>query len=196
MLLLVDNYDSFTYNLYQYLRELGTEVRVERNDKFSLDDPKLETIDSVVISPGPGAPLQSGLSMDVIQKFAGHVPIFGVCLGHQCIAQTYGGAVVRADMVMHGKTSKIHHDGLGVFKNLPDPFEATRYHSLVVDEATLPKNIKVTAWTDDGVVMGLRHCTQAIEGVQFHPESILTVHGKALLSNFLSMTQVEKEDNA
>jgi anthranilate synthase component II len=185
--LVIDNYDSFVYNLVQYLGELGVEPLVHRHDELTLDEIAVLDPDAVLISPGPGRPEDAGLSNDVIRRFAGVRPILGVCLGHQCIGQVYGGEVVRAPAVMHGKTSLIHHTGAGVFAGLPDPFEATRYHSLVVDRASVPDDLEVTAWTDDGVVMGLRHRSLAVEGVQFHPESILTASGHDLLRNFLAL---------
>ena len=186
--LVIDNYDSFVYNLVQYLGELGVEPLVHRHDELTLDEIAALDPDAVLISPGPGRPEDAGLSNDVIRRFAGVRPILGVCLGHQCIGQVYGGEVVRAPAVMHGKTSLIHHTGEGVFAGLPDPLEATRYHSLVVDRASVPAELEVTAWTDDGVVMGLRHRSLAVEGVQFHPESILTASGHDLLRNFLAAT--------
>jgi anthranilate synthase/aminodeoxychorismate synthase-like glutamine amidotransferase len=183
--LVIDNYDSFVYNLVQYLGELGAEPIVHRHDELTLDEIAALDPDAVLISPGPGRPEDAGLSMDVIRRFAGVRPILGVCLGHQCIGQAYGGEVVRADAVMHGKTSLVHHTGEGVFAGLPDPFEATRYHSLIVDRSSVPDELEVTAWTDDGVVMGVRHKVHPIEGVQFHPESVLTAAGHDLLRNFL-----------
>jgi anthranilate synthase/aminodeoxychorismate synthase-like glutamine amidotransferase len=185
MLLVLDNYDSFTYNLVQYLGELGAELTVRRNDAVTLDE--VETLDpaGIVVSPGPGAPAQAGISSALIRRFAGRRPILGVCLGHQCIGEVFGGTVGRAPVPIHGKTSAIHHDGRGVFTGLPNPFEATRYHSLVVHREGLPDCLEVSAWTEDGLVMGLRHREAAVEGVQFHPESILTVVGKALLCRFL-----------
>ncbi|HET6951183.1 MAG TPA: aminodeoxychorismate/anthranilate synthase component II [Acidimicrobiales bacterium] len=183
--LVIDNYDSFVYNLVQYLGELGAEPLVHRHDELGLDEIVALDPDAVLISPGPGRPEDAGLSNQVIQRFAGHRPVLGVCLGHQCIGQVYGGDVVRAPEIMHGKTSLIHHDGAGVFAGLPRPFEATRYHSLVVERSSVPPDLEVTAWTDDGTVMGLRHRTLAVEGVQFHPESILTGCGHDLLHNFL-----------
>ena len=184
--LVIDNYDSFVYNLVQYLGELGAEPLVHRHDELSV--PELEALepDAVLISPGPGTPDDAGVSNEVITTFAGRVPVLGVCLGHQCLGQVYGGEVVRAPQVMHGKTSLIRHTGTGVFAGLPQPLEATRYHSLVVDRASVPDCLEVTAETDDGVVMGLRHRELAVEGVQFHPESILTVGGHDLLRNFLA----------
>jgi len=181
--LVVDNYDSFVYNLVQYLGELGAEPIVERCDQFTLDDVEAMAPDAILISPGPGRPEDAGLSNDLIRTYAGRVPIFGVCLGHQCIGQVYGGDVVRAPEIMHGKTSLIHHEGVGVFAGLPNPLEATRYHSLVV--TNVPDVLEITARTDDGIVMGLRHRELDVEGVQFHPESILTDAGHALLQNFL-----------
>jgi anthranilate synthase/aminodeoxychorismate synthase-like glutamine amidotransferase len=183
--LLVDNYDSFTYNLYQYLGELGAEVRVVRNDELSAEAALATRPDRIVISPGPGTPDQAGISLELLRRAAGEVPVLGVCLGHQALGQAFGGRVVRAPRLMHGKTSEIHHDGRTVFAGLPVPFTATRYHSLVVARDTVPECLEVSAWTEDGVVMGLRHREHPLEGVQFHPESILTVVGKDLLRNFL-----------
>lgn len=183
--LVIDNYDSFVYNLVQYLGELGAEPLVLRNDERSLEELIELAPDAVLVSPGPGAPDDAGVSNAVITAFAGRVPVLGVCLGHQCIGQVYGGEVVRAPQVMHGKTSLIRHDEAGVFAGLPQPLEATRYHSLVVDRASVPDCLEITAETDDGIVMGLRHRDLAVEGVQFHPESILTVGGHDLLRNFL-----------
>jgi anthranilate synthase/aminodeoxychorismate synthase-like glutamine amidotransferase len=186
--LVVDNYDSFVYNLVQYLGELGAEPLVHRHDELTLDEIEALEPDAVLISPGPGRPDDAGLSNDVIRRFAGRRPVLGVCLGHQCLGQVYGGEVVRAPEIMHGKTSLIHHTGVGVFAGLSSPFEATRYHSLVVDRDSLPVELEVTAWTEDGTVMGLRHRHHAVpvEGVQFHPESILTASGHDLLRNFLA----------
>jgi anthranilate synthase/aminodeoxychorismate synthase-like glutamine amidotransferase len=183
--LLVDNYDSFTYNLYQYLGELGAEVRVVRNDELTAEAALSLAPDRIVISPGPGTPDQAGITLDLIRRAAGRIPVLGVCLGHQALGQAFGGDVRRAPKLMHGKTSEIHHDGKGVFVGLPDPFTATRYHSLVVERGSVPESLEITAWTDDGIVMGLRHREHALEGVQFHPESILTTVGKDLLRNFL-----------
>jgi anthranilate synthase/aminodeoxychorismate synthase-like glutamine amidotransferase len=183
--LVVDNYDSFTYNLVQYLGELGATPLVHRHDALRIDELVDLDPDAVLISPGPGDPDHAGLSNEVVTTFAGRVPVLGVCLGHQCIGQVYGGRIVRAPQVMHGKTSLIRHDGAGVFAGLPNPFEATRYHSLVVDRASVPDVLEITAETDDGTVMGLRHRELAVEGVQFHPESILTTSGHELLRNFL-----------
>ncbi|MEO5346539.1 MAG: aminodeoxychorismate/anthranilate synthase component II [Magnetococcus sp. YQC-9] len=185
MLLLIDNYDSFTYNLAQYFGELGAEVRVVRNDAMSVEEIEALAPDRLVISPGPGNPDQAGITLEVIRRLSGRIPLLGVCLGHQAIGQAFGGLVVRAPQLMHGKTSMIQHDGRGVFHGLPVPFRATRYHSLVVARETVPESLRVTAWTDDGLVMGLRHRELRVEGVQFHPESILTEHGHAMLANFL-----------
>ncbi len=182
----IDNYDSFVYNLVQYLGELGAEPLVHRHDELTIEEITALAPDAVLISPGPGAPDDAGVSNDVIRAFGGVVPVLGVCLGHQCIGQVYGGEVVRAPQVMHGKTSLIRHNGSGLFAGLPDPLEATRYHSLVVDRASVPGCLEITAETDDGIVMGLRHRTLGVEGVQFHPESILTVGGHDLLRNFLA----------
>ncbi len=191
MLLMIDNYDSFTYNVVQYLAELGAEVRVVRNDEISVDDVETLKPSHIVISPGPCTPNEAGISMAVIDRFRGVIPILGVCLGHQSIGQVYGGEVVRASRVMHGKTSEIFHTGVGVFTGLPSPFVATRYHSLVLAPESLPDTLEVTAWTacEDGsmeAIMGVRQAVDGVEGVQFHPESILTEHGHALLNNFLT----------
>ena len=186
MLLLIDNYDSFTYNLFQYLSELGEEVMVTRNDKMSLDEMEKLSPGRIVISPGPGTPEQAGISNEVIRHFDAHIPILGVCLGHQCIGYSYGGRVDRAGEIKHGKSSIIHHDGKGVFKGLPNPFPAIRYHSLAVMRDGLPDCLEVTAWTENGLIMGLRHRQFPVEGVQFHPESIMTEVGKDLLRNFIS----------
>jgi anthranilate synthase component 2 len=185
--LMVDNYDSFTYNLVQYLAELGATVDVRRNDAVTVDEVEALAPDAVVISPGPCTPREAGVSVPVIQRVAGRIPLLGVCLGHQAIGAAFGGDIVRAPRIMHGKTSPIHHDGRGVFAGLPDPFEATRYHSLVIDPASLPAELERTAWTDEGEIMGVRHRSALVEGVQFHPESILTLVGKRLLGNFLAM---------
>ena len=185
--LMVDNYDSFTYNLVQYLAELGATVDVRRNDAVTVDEVEALAPDAVVISPGPCTPREAGVSVPVIQRVAGRIPLLGVCLGHQAIGAAFGGEIVRAPRIMHGKTSPIHHDGRGVFAGLPDPFEATRYHSLVIDPGSLPAELERTAWTDEGEIMGVRHRTALVEGVQFHPESILTLVGKRLLGNFLAM---------
>jgi para-aminobenzoate synthetase component 2 len=186
MILVIDNYDSFTYNLVQYLGELGVEVEVRRNDVVSVDDIRAMAPAGVLISPGPGRPEEAGVSLDVIAGLGGQTPIFGVCLGHQSIAQHFGASVVRAERLMHGRTSEIHHEGHGVFERLPSPLTATRYHSLIVERDTIPDELEVTAWTDQGEVMGLRHTTLPIEGVQFHPESFLTEHGHDLIRNWLS----------
>ncbi len=188
-MLVIDNYDSFVYNLAQYLGELGATPLVHRHDAIDLDQVDELAPDAVLVSPGPGGPDEAGISNDVIGHVAGRVPVLGVCLGHQCIGALYGGRVVRAPQVVHGRTSLVHHDGRGVFAGLPNPFEATRYHSLVVTRADLPDVLEVSAETDDGVVMGLRHRHLDVEGVQFHPESILTGSGHDLLRNFLARTQ-------
>ena len=193
MLLMIDNYDSFTWNLVQYLAEMGEEVRVIRNDEWTVAEIAAARPERIVISPGPCTPNEAGVSLGVIEELAGTVPILGVCLGHQSIGQAFGGRVVRAKTIMHGKTSAIHHGGRGVFVDLPNPFEATRYHSLVVERASLPDCLEVTAWTEgaDGFdeIMGLKHRELAVEGVQFHPESILTREGKRLLANFIGATR-------
>jgi anthranilate synthase component 2 len=186
MLLMIDNYDSFTYNLVQYLGELGEEVRVVRNDEVTVDDIARLSPARIVISPGPCTPNEAGVSLPAIARFAGKVPILGVCLGHQAIGQAFGGRIVHAKTLMHGKVSPIHHSGKGVFRGLPSPYDATRYHSLAIERETCPAELEITAWTDDGEIMGVRHRTLAVEGVQFHPESILTEHGHALLRNFLT----------
>jgi anthranilate synthase component II len=188
MLLLIDNYDSFTYNLYQYLGELGAQARVVRNDEISVAEAIALRPQAIVISPGPGTPDEAGISMDLIRAVAGDVPLLGVCLGHQALGQAFGGRIVRAPSLMHGKTSEIHHDGRTVFAGLPLPFTATRYHSLVIAPESLPDCLEVSARTADGVIMGVRHREHPLEGVQFHPESILTTAGKDLLANFLRMT--------
>ncbi|MDW8367477.1 MAG: aminodeoxychorismate/anthranilate synthase component II [Abditibacteriales bacterium] len=187
MVLMIDNYDSFTYNLVQYLGELGADLRVFRNDKITLEEIEAMQPSHIVISPGPCTPNEAGVSVPLIQRFAGRVPILGVCLGHQSIGQAFGGRIVRAKRLMHGKTSMIHHDGKGVFRNLPNPFEATRYHSLAIERATCPACLDITAESEDGEIMGVRHKEFLVEGVQFHPESILTAVGKDLLGNFLGM---------
>ena len=190
MILMIDNYDSFTYNLVQYLGELGAQVEVRRNDQLTVADIERLAPERIVISPGPCTPNEAGVSLETIRHFAGKIPILGVCLGHQSIGQAFGGKVVHAREIMHGKISPIHHAGKGVFRGLPNPFEATRYHSLVIEKDSLPDCLEVTAWTEDahgGIdeIMGVRHKELAVEGVQFHPESILTQHGHALLANFL-----------
>jgi anthranilate synthase/aminodeoxychorismate synthase-like glutamine amidotransferase len=189
MIVMIDNYDSFTYNLVQYLGELGQEVRVFRNDRVTLDQIAALGPERIVISPGPCTPAEAGISKDVIARFAGQVPILGVCLGHQAMAEVFGGKVVRAGRLMHGKTSPIHHDGRGVFQGLPNPFEATRYHSLIVEKESMPDVLELTAWTEEGEVMGIRHLEHRVEGVQFHPESILTRVGHDLLKNFLTLQE-------
>ena len=185
MLLMIDNYDSFTYNLVQYFAELGEDVRVYRNDEISLDGIAALKPARIVVSPGPCSPNEAGISVAAIKEFAGKVPLLGVCLGHQSIGAAFGGDIVRAKQLMHGKTSLVHHLDKGVFKGLPNPFTATRYHSLAIRRETLPDCLEVTAWTDDGEIMGVRHKTLEVEGVQFHPESILTEHGHDMLRNFL-----------
>jgi len=186
MILIIDNYDSFTYNLVQYLGELGAQIRVERNDQISVDQIARLKPEGIVISPGPCTPNEAGISLEVIERLQGKYPILGVCLGHQAIGQAFGGKVIRATNVLHGKTSMIHHSGKGLFQGLPEPFEATRYHSLIVERKTLPEVLEVSAWTDAGEIMGLQHKTLKVSGVQFHPESILTLAGKNLLQNFLN----------
>ena len=185
MLLMIDNYDSFTYNLVQYFGELGEEVRVFRNDEITVEAIAALKPDRIVVSPGPCSPAEAGISVAAIQAFAGRIPLLGVCLGHQSIGAAYGGKIVHARQLMHGKTSLVHHAGTGVFRGLPNPFIATRYHSLAIERASLPACLEVTAWTDDGEIMGVRHKEFAVEGVQFHPESILSEHGHRLLQNFL-----------
>lgn len=187
VLLMIDNYDSFTYNLVQYLGELREEVAVYRNDKISCEEIALLKPSRIIISPGPCSPTEAGVSLEVIGRFAGSIPILGVCLGHQAIGQAFGGRVLRAGRLMHGKTSLIYHDGRTVFHSLPSPFKATRYHSLIVERENLPECLEITAWTEEGEIMGIRHRSLTVEGVQFHPESILTEHGHRLLQNFLSM---------
>jgi anthranilate synthase/aminodeoxychorismate synthase-like glutamine amidotransferase len=187
MILIIDNYDSFTYNLVQYLGELGAEMRVVRNDQTTAKEIEQNLPRAIVISPGPKAPSEAGICLEVIEKFAGRVPILGVCLGHQAIGQAFGGKVIRAPELMHGKTSPIQHDGRTIFAGLPNPFEATRYHSLIVERDTLPACLEISATSPDGLIMGLRHREMKVEGVQFHPESILTQAGKQLLANFLSL---------
>jgi len=186
MLLMIDNYDSFTYNLVQYLGELGAEVKVVRNDEVTVAQAEALRPDRIVISPGPCSPNEAGISLGVIERLGGRVPILGVCLGHQAIGQAFGGKVVHAKTLMHGKTSPIVHSGRGVFGGLPSPFTATRYHSLAVERGSLPDALEITAWTEDGEIMGLAHRRLRVEGVQFHPESILTEHGHAMLKNFLT----------
>ena len=186
MLLMIDNYDSFTYNLVQYLGELGEDVKVIRNDELTLDQIERLAPARIVLSPGPCTPNEAGVTLAVVDRFRGRVPILGVCLGHQAIGQAFGGRVVHAKTLMHGKVSRIHHNGAGVFRGLPTPYDATRYHSLAIHRESCPPELEVTAWTEDGEIMGVRHRSLPVEGVQFHPESILTEHGHALLRNFLS----------
>ena len=187
MILMIDNYDSFTYNLVQYLGEMGEELQVYRNDKITVDEIERLKPGRIVISPGPCSPKEAGISVDTVKHFAGKVPILGVCLGHQSIGYAFGGNIVRADRLMHGKTSMIQHDGKGVFAGLPNPFEATRYHSLVIERSSMPSCLEISAETDIGEIMGVRHKEFIVEGVQFHPESILTQNGKDLLRNFVKM---------
>lgn len=187
MILMIDNYDSFTYNLVQYFGELGSDMKVFRNDALTLADIKKMKPQKIVISPGPGRPEGAGISVDVIKEFEGKIPLLGVCLGHQSMGYAYGAKIVRAGKIMHGKTSLIHHDQKEIFEGIQNPFEATRYHSLVIDQKTFPDCFEVTAWTDDGEIMGMRHKHCAMWGVQFHPESILTIEGKNLLNNFLKI---------
>ena len=192
MIVVIDNYDSFVYNLVQYLGELGENPVVFRNNKVTLEEIESLRPDRILISPGPCTPAEAGISNDVIRQFAGHIPLLGVCLGHQCIGHVFGGVVRRADRIMHGKTSQIHHDNRGIFAGLPNPFEATRYHSLIVDRPTLPACLEVSAESETGEIMGLRHKDMAVEGVQFHPESILTPVGHELLRNFLELLTVAR----
>ena len=189
MLLMIDNYDSFTYNLVQYFGELGEEVRVFRNDRITLEEIKTMGPERIVVSPGPCSPEEAGISVAAIRHFAGKIPILGVCLGHQAIGAAFCGKVIRSSHLMHGKTSPIHHDGKGLFSGLPNPFEATRYHSLIVERSTLPECLEMTAWVAEGEIMGIRHRELPLWGVQFHPESILTVGGMEILRNFLEMTE-------
>ncbi len=189
MILMIDNYDSFTYNLVHYLGELGERVLVFRNDKITLEEVGKLNPDVVVVSPGPCTPKEAGISVDLIKEFAGRIPILGVCLGHQSIGYAFGGNIVRAQRLLHGKTSHIYHDCRGIYEGLPNPFEATRYHSLLIEKESLPDELEVTSWTDEGEIMGVRHKEYLIVGVQFHPESILTKHGKDLLRNFMKITK-------
>lgn len=202
MILLIDNYDSFTYNLVQYLGELGlqgceaaSDLKVYRNDKITIDEIKQLSPTHIVISPGPGTPLDAGISNEVIEEFKGKIPILGVCLGHQCIGHAFGAKIINAPRLMHGKTSEIHHDGKGVYKNLPNPFVATRYHSLIIDPNTLPDCLEITSKTKEEEIMGVRHKELALEGVQFHPESILTEVGKDLLKNFITFKTPSSANN-
>ncbi len=189
MILVIDNYDSFTYNLVQYLGELGEDIEVYRNDKITLKEIEGFKPDSIVISPGPGRPDDAGVSKDTIRKFEGKIPILGVCLGHQCIGEVYGGKIIRAERIMHGKTSPIHHDGREIFKDILSPFDATRYHSLIIDPVSLPEILETTAWTSEKEIMGVRHKEKPVWGVQFHPESILTTEGMKILKNFIEMAK-------
>jgi len=188
MLLMLDNYDSFTYNLVQYLQELGEDVVVHRNDQITVDEIAALKPRRIVVSPGPCSPAEAGISVELIQRLSGTIPTLGVCLGHQAIGHAFGGKVIRAPELMHGKVSLIHHDDSGLFKGLSNPFVATRYHSLIVERETLPSCLRITAWIEDGMIMGLEHCDRPLWGVQFHPESILTVEGKNLLKNFLDLS--------
>ena len=188
MILVLDNYDSFTFNLVQYLGELGAEMQVFRNDQITIEGIRALRPERILISPGPCSPREAGLSSDVIRAFGARIPTFGVCLGHQCVAEVYGARVVRADRLMHGKTSMIRHDGEGVLAGMENPFEATRYHSLIVERDSLPAALRITAWTDEDEIMGLRHVEHPVHGVQFHPESILTQDGRRILRNFLELT--------
>ena len=187
MILLIDNYDSFTYNLYQYMSELGAEVSVRRNNRITLEEIEDMSPEKIVISPGPSTPDKAGISNKVIERFGSELPVLGVCLGHQCIGHSFGGKVLGANEIMHGKTSSIFHDGKGVFSNIPSPFKAIRYHSLAISKEDLPSEIEVSAWTDNGLIMGVRHTKYPVEGIQFHPESIMTEFGKDLLKNFIDM---------
>lgn len=189
MLLIIDNYDSFTYNLVQYLGELGAEVQVYRNDKISIEEIERLAPERLVVSPGPCTPKEAGISVEALRLFAGRIPVLGVCLGHQSLAYAFGGEIIRADRLMHGKTSMVHHDGKTIFQKLPNPFEATRYHSLIVNRRTIPRDLEISAETGEGEIMGLRHRPTGAEGVQFHPESILTKAGMDLLRNFLTFPQ-------
>ncbi len=195
MILMIDNYDSFTYNLVHYFGELGEDISVYRNDKISIAEISELHPDIIVVSPGPCTPKEAGISVEVIKEFAGKVPILGVCLGHQSVAYAFGSEIVRAERLLHGKTSMIHHDGKGIYEGIPDPFEATRYHSLLVDRGSLPDEFDITAWTDEDEIMGIRHKQYLIEGVQFHPESILTKCGKDLLRNFVNIARKTKVKN-
>ncbi len=189
MILVIDNYDSFTYNIVQYLSEWEQNVRVFRNDHITADDIEKLEPDMLLISPGPGNPDDAGVSLEAVRRFAGRIPVMGVCLGHQCIGQAFGGKIIRAARLKHGKTSMIRHDGKSIFRSIREPFSATRYHSLLVDRKRLPRTLAVSAWTDEGEIMGLRHRTMMVEGVQFHPESILTENGKKILGNFVAMAR-------
>ncbi len=186
MVVVIDNYDSFTYNLVQYIGEIGVEPEVYRNDKISIVDIEKKSPEAIIVSPGPCTPSDAGISVELIKKLGGKIPVLGVCLGHQSIGEAYGGEIVRAPYLMHGKTSEINHDGKTIFKNISNPFIATRYHSLIIKRETLPECLEITAETKDGIIMGVRHKKNPVEGIQFHPESILTVEGKEILKNFLS----------
>ena len=190
MILMIDNYDSFTYNLVQFLGELGEELKIYRNDKITLEEIEALSPDHIVVSPGPCSPNEAGISLQVIEKFAGVIPILGVCLGHQSIAQAFGGKVIRADRLMHGKTSSVFHDGKTIFEGIPSPYKVNRYHSLIVERSSLPDCLEISAWTEEGEIMALRHKTLLVEGVQFHPESIITDYGKELLKNFIQLKRV------
>jgi len=194
MLLMIDNYDSFTYNLVQYFGELGEEIEVFRNDKISITEIKKLNPEILVISPGPGNPKDAGISLDLIKQFKGKIPILGVCLGHQCIGKAFGGRIIPAPRLMHGKTSLIYHDQKGIFQGLSQPFEATRYHSLIIEKESLPDCLEINAWTEEDEIMGIRHKRFLVIGVQFHPESILTKEGKKLLKNFLALSRRNKND--
>ena len=194
MLLVIDNYDSFTYNLVQYLGEMGEEIEVFRNDKISVPEIEKLAPEAILISPGPGTPKDAGISLDVLHHFAGKIPILGVCLGHQCIGEAFGGKIVLAPRLMHGKTSLIHHNNKDIYHEISNPFEATRYHSLIIDNDSLPECLEVTAWTDEKEIMGVQHKRYLVTGVQFHPESILTSEGKRLLRNFLTLTKKISND--
>lgn len=194
MILVLDNYDSFTYNLVQYLGEMGAEMAIYRNDRITLGEVEAMQPEKIVISPGPCTPKEAGISIDLIRKFGSRIPILGVCLGHQAIGEAFGGEVIRAPRLMHGKTSMIEHDGRSIYRQLPNPFEATRYHSLIIRRESMPDELQITAWTQEGEVMGVRHKSFPVEGVQFHPESILTQAGKALLKNFLTMPQGDSQN--
>ena len=196
MILMIDNYDSFTYNLVQYMGELGAELEVYRNDQITIDEIEQRAPRKIVISPGPCTPSKAGISKEVIKHFAGRVPLLGVCLGHQSIVEVFGGEIIKARKLMHGKTSMISHDSKTLFRGLPNPFEATRYHSLVVNRANLPDCFEITAESDDGEIMGVRHKDLAVEGVQFHPESILTIHGKDLLRNFIDAEKAKEYEGS
>ena len=195
MILMIDNYDSFTYNLVHYFGELNEEVTTVRNDQITIEEITTLNPDMIVISPGPCTPKQAGISVSVIEKLSNEKPIMGICLGHQSIAEAFGGRIIRANRLVHGKTSRIYHNETGIFEDIPNPFEATRYHSLIVDRDSLPQQLEITAWTDEDEIMGVRHRELLVEGVQFHPESILTKHGKDILNNFLKITETHERGN-